>query len=115
MVLLSLLFGLVYNFAALLAGAYRLTIYILVSNTGSLATSWAYQHNLCCKHRSLFNKDATLWGTLIRLSVALNLVNALNYNLILLRQSLDNLALLAFIFTGQYQNGIALLYMQFCK
>ena len=80
MVLLSLLFGLVYNFAALLAGAYRLAIYFLMCNAGSLAACWANQHNLCCKHRSLLHEDATLWGTLIRLGVALYLVNALNYN-----------------------------------
>jgi hypothetical protein len=44
--------------------------------------------------------------------MTLYLVDAFDNNFIFLRQGLDDLALLAFIFTGQYDDRIALLHMQ---
>ena len=100
MLLLSGLFRLVDDFAALLASADHLAIDFLVSNARCLLACRADEHDFACMHRSFLDEDAALRSLLVRLRVTLHFVDALDDNLTLLRHSRNDFALLAFIFAG---------------
>ena len=111
MLLLSKLFRLVDNFAALLAGANHLAIDFFMCNAGCFGACRANQHNLASVHGHFLYQDTALGSLLVGFRVTLNFVNAFHNNLTVLGHSSDNLALLAFIFAGQYHDRIALLYV----
>jgi len=113
MLLLSLLFRLIDDLAALLAGADVLAIDFLMCNAGGLAAGGADEHDLASMQGCFLHQDTALGCFLVRFRVTLHLVDALDDNLALLRHSLGNLALLALILAGQYNDRIALLDVQF--
>ena len=113
MFLLSRLFRLVDDFAALLAGTDHLAIDFLVGNARCLLASRADDHDFAGMHRSFLHEDAALRSLLVRFRVTLYFVDALDDNLALLRHSRDDFALFAFILTGQHDDRVALLNVQF--